>query len=52
MVTVTKDMLIFHTDKYGIYKHPKQGYCIIENGYARWMPARQAKSLIKMVKGV
>ena len=49
-VTVTKDMLVFNTDKYGIYKHPKEGYCLIEEGYARWMSARQAKALIKMTK--
>lgn len=50
--TVTKDMLIWHDNRCGIYKHPKAGYVLIEYGsdYARYMPARQAKAFIKMAQ--
>jgi len=47
-VTVTKDMLVWHDARCGMYKTPK-GYCLVEyaTGDARWMPVRQAKDFLK-----
>ena len=48
-VTVTRDMLIWHDDRCGMYKTP-QGYVLVEytTGDARWMGARQAKYFMSL----
>ena len=48
-VIVTKDMLIWHDDRSGMYKTP-HGYVLVEyaTGDAQWMPDRQAKSFLKL----
>ena len=47
---VTKEMLVCGDEQCGLYKHPKEGYVLIEysTGDARFMPARQAKNWIKI----
>lgn len=49
-VTITKDMLIWHDDRSGLYKSPK-GYVLVEyaTGDARWMNKRWANDFLKVV---
>ena len=50
-VTITKDMQVWHDERCGMYKHPKQGYVLVEfsTGDGRWMPVRQAKNFLKIM---
>ncbi len=50
--TVTKDMLVWHDSRCGMYKSPTQGYVLVEysTGDCRWMDAHQARKFMKAVK--
>ena len=52
-ITVTKDMLVWHDDRCGMYNTP-QGYVLIEyaTGKIRSMSVRQAKSFLKRTGAV
>ena len=49
-VTITKDMLVWHDQRSGLYKSP-QGYVLVEykTGDARYMSQQQAKNWLEMM---
>ena len=50
-VTITNDMMVWNDSTKGLYKHPKEGYVLIDHstGDGRWMPTRQAKNWLKIM---